>query len=120
MMVHYHNKNYVIPETDFSDSPHWKLATYAIVAAVAAAGAASYSSSEQHQESKKAANAQRDALEEQKRAQENLKAEAAAAPENERLAELDKRRRRVSTLLSDQKSSGTVPGSIGTKNLLGG
>ena len=46
-MIHYHNSKYKIPETDFSDNPHWKLATavWALVAATAAsAGSSAYSS----------------------------------------------------------------------------
>jgi len=74
-----------------------------------------YSQQEAATDAKHAANAN---LDEQKKATEKLKTEVAAAPEQARLDELDKRRKRVQTLLTSQQDMGMA--TVGQKTLLGG
>lgn len=62
-MIHYHHRKYVVPEIDFSDSPHWKLVTvvWAMVAAsVATTATSQYSASAERTQQKKALNSQKE------------------------------------------------------------
>lgn len=89
----------------------------AVAAAVAVIGGTVYAGVSQAQAAEKAKDAQNAALNQQKKEKAKLEALAAAAPEQERQAELDKRRKRVNTLLSDQEATGMA--TVGTKTLLG-
>jgi len=93
-------------------------AVIAALAGVAGVGVGVASNIQSGEAQKKAENAQRDAQTKQQQEASRLQTLAAEAPEKERQAELDKRRKRVRTLLSSQEETGMA--TVGTKTLLGG
>jgi hypothetical protein len=87
------------------------------LAVAAITGGTVYSAVTQAAAADKAQDAQKSALNAQAAEKKRLEALSAAAPEAERQAELEKRRKRVQTLLSDQEATGMA--TVGTKTLLG-
>jgi uncharacterized protein HemX len=94
------------------------LGGIALAAGAAIVGTGIASSVQQGQAQKKAANAVNDANFAQATEKQRLEDLVAGAPEKERQSELDKRRKRVKTLLTSQEDTGMA--TVGTKSLLGG
>ena len=90
----------------------------AIAGTAGAIGSQIASTVQAGQAQKQASNAINDANAAQATEKKRLEDLVAAAPEKERQAELDKRRKRVKTLLTSQEDQGMA--TVGQKTLLGG